>query len=121
MMPGRAAETRFAAPVPDASFSAELRALLERANGKAMTMEQIEQSLPESTTYGMLMLFFALPFSLPISIPGISTPFGLAIICIGICLVAGVHPRLPRRAKSIRIDYSRLKGIVEKGTWIATR
>ena len=108
-------------PIPDANFSAELRLLLERADGKAMTMEQIEESLPESTTYGMLMLFFSLPFSLPVSIPGISTPFGLAIMAIGVCLLAGVHPRLPRRAKRVTIEYERLKRIVAKGTWFAVK
>ena len=119
MRPDPAAEIRSAAPIADASFSVELRALLDRANGQAMTMEEIERSLPESTTYGMLMVFFALPFSLPVSIPGISTPFGLAIICIGICLVAGVHPWLPRRARGLSIGYERLKNIVDKGTWMA--
>ena len=86
-----------------------------------MTMEQIEQSLPESTTYGMLMIFLALPFSLPISIPGVSTPFGLAIMFIGICLIGGVHPRMPRRVKAVRIEYARLEGIVAKGTWLAKK
>ena len=108
-------------PIPDLNFSAELRLLLERADGKAMTMEQIEESLPESTTYGMLMLFFSIPFSLPVSIPGISTPFGLAIMAIGVCLLAGVHPRLPRRAKRVTIEYERLKRIVAKGTWFAVK
>ncbi len=84
-------------------------------------MEQIEQALPESTTYGMLMVFLALPFSLPVSIPGVSTPFGLAIMFIGICLIGGVHPRMPRRVRAVRIEFARLKGIVEKGTWLAQK
>jgi hypothetical protein len=119
MNSGPAAATRAAAPIPDVNFSAELRLLLERANGKAMTMEQIEQALPESTTYGMLMVFFALPFSLPVSIPGVSTPFGLAIMFIGICLVGGVHPRLPRRVQALKVEYDRLKKIADKGIWLA--
>ena len=109
------------APIPAVNFSAELRLLLERADGKAMTMEQIEEALPESTTYGMVMLFFSLPFSLPVSIPGISTPFGLAIMAIGACLIWGVHPRLPGRAKRVTIEYERLKSIVAKGTWFAVK
>lgn len=121
MKAGPAAETRAATPIPDVSFAAELRLLLERAGGQAMTMEQIEQALPESTTYGMLMVFLALPFSLPVSIPGVSTPFGLAIMFIGICLIGGVHPRMPRRVKAVRIEFARLKGIVEKGTWLARK
>lgn len=109
------------APIPDLNFSAELRLLLERADGNAMTMEQIEAALPESTTYGTVMLFFALPFSLPVSIPGISTPFGLAIMAIGACLIVGVQPRLPKRAKRVTIPYERLKSIVAKGTWFAVK
>jgi hypothetical protein len=121
MTPGPAAATPPPDPIPHLNFSTELRLLLERAAGQAMTMEQIEQALPESTTYGMLMVFFALPFSLPVSIPGVSTPFGIAIILIGACLILGVHPRLPRRVKALKIEFARLKSIVDKGLWLARK
>ena len=121
MTAGPDAETPPPPPIPDVSFSAELRQLLERADGQAMTMGQIEEALPESTTYGMLMVFLALPFSLPVSIPGVSTPFGLAIMFIGICLIGGVHPRMPRRVKAVTIEFERLTGIVKKGTWLSQK
>lgn len=121
MTPEPSRGTPPAAPIPDANFSAELRLLLERADGRAMTMEQIEAALPESTTYGMLMLFFSLPFSLPVSIPGVSTPFGLAIMAIGGCLLAGIRPRMPQRAKRVTIEYERLRKIVAKGMWFAVK
>jgi hypothetical protein len=121
MTPSPAAEPIPPASIPDSNFSTELRLLLERADGGEMTMEQIENALPESTMYGMLMVLFALPFSLPVSIPGISTPFGLAIMGMGVCLIAGVHPRMPRRAKAVNIEFSRLKRIVEKGIWLSQK
>ena len=48
---------------------------------------------------GMLLVcvFLTLPFLLPVSIPGVSTVFGLAIILIGIGVTLNRVPWLPRR------------------------
>lgn len=47
--------------------------------------------------YALLMILFALPFTVPLSIPGLSTPLGLIIAIIAVQLAFGRLPWLPRR------------------------
>jgi len=42
------------------------------------------------------MMLLTLPFLLPVSVPGMSTPFGLAIAVIAVQLALGRLPWLPR-------------------------
>lgn len=46
--------------------------------------------------YRLLIVLLCLPFLTPISLPGLSTPIGLAIALIGARLAMGQNPRLPR-------------------------
>ncbi len=47
--------------------------------------------------YVLLVMLLALPFSTPIPLPGLSTPFGLVIALIGARLALGQKPWLPAR------------------------
>jgi len=47
--------------------------------------------------YVLLVMLLALPFSTPIPLPGLSTPFGLVIALIGLRLALGQKPWLPAR------------------------
>ena len=66
----------------------------EVGRGPSLTLGQIERLL-EGHGYELLLLFLALPFCFPISIPGLSLPFGLVIILIGWRLAVDRPPRLP--------------------------
>ena len=55
----------------------------------------------------MLLVLLALPFCF-IAIPGLSTPFGIAICLIGSCLVIGREPCLPRFIMRWRLSTARL-------------
>jgi hypothetical protein len=47
--------------------------------------------------YSFLLLLIAIPFCTPITLPGLSTPFGVVIAFIGLRIACGLHPWLPDR------------------------
>ncbi|MEO7599781.1 MAG: exopolysaccharide biosynthesis protein, partial [Opitutus sp.] len=53
--------------------------------------------------YVLFVMLLALPFSTPIPIPGLSTPFGLVIALIGVRLALGQKPWLPARLLDTRL------------------
>lgn len=54
-------------------------------------------ALLEGRGYVLLVMILALPFTTPIPLPGVSTPFGLVIALIGLRLALGQKPWLPAR------------------------
>lgn len=72
---------------------------------------------------GMLLVcvFLALPFLLPVSIPGISTVFGLAIILIGVGVTLNRVPWLPRRILDRPLSTAPIKQAFDKGARFVTR
>jgi len=71
-------------------------------------------------TRGLLALCMILtvPFLLPMSIPGSSTPFGLIIALTGLGVVAGRTPRLPGRFMNRPIPAEHLLPVLRKGAWL---
>ena len=65
-------------------LSSDLEALHARVQGKSLTVEELKQAL----------VVLALPFCF-VAIPGLSTPFGIAISLIGARLLIGREPWLP--------------------------
>ena len=59
-----------------------------------LTFGQIEILLA-GQGYQLLLIFLALPFCFPISIPGLSLPFGLVIAIVGWRLAINRSPRFP--------------------------
>jgi hypothetical protein len=47
--------------------------------------------------YDLVLIFLVLPFLTPISLPFISTPFGLSVAVIGLRMALGQKPSLPQR------------------------
>ena len=72
---------------------------------------------------GMLLVsvLLTLPFLLPVSIPGVSTVFGLAIILIGIGVTLNRVPWLPGRILDRPLSAARLKEAFEKGARFVAR
>ena len=54
----------------------------------------------------LLVIICALPFSTPVSIPGLSTPFGLVILFLAARVLLGLPPWLPKRLHSIVLPAS---------------
>ena len=53
--------------------------------------------------YVLLSMLLALPFCTPLPLPGLSTPFGLIIMIIGVRLALGAKPWLPNRLLNTRL------------------
>jgi hypothetical protein len=53
--------------------------------------------------YSFLLVLIALPFSTPIPLPGLSTPFGLVIAFVGLRIACGLNPWLPDRLLRVRL------------------
>src|ERR1700680_4619468 len=87
-------------------LSTDLATLHARVKDKALTLGEFKHAL-EGRGSAMLLILLALPFCF-IAIPGLSTPFGIAICLIGACLVIGREPRLPRFIMHRRLSTTRL-------------
>lgn len=85
------AETR----IHPRKLSAELAHLHARTAERAVTLREVIYVL-RGRAYLLLVVLLALPFLTPLPLPGLSTPFGLAIAVIALRLVLGQRPWLPR-------------------------
>ena len=65
-------------------LSSDLAALRLSSAGRSMTVDELQAAL-KGRGVPMLLLMLALPFCL-VPVPGLSTPFGLAVLLIGIRL-----------------------------------
>lgn len=81
--------------VPTKKLSEELADLRVRAGERAITLREVIYVLG-GRAYMLLVLLLALPFITPIPIPGLSTPFGLAIALIALRLSLGQRPWLSK-------------------------
>jgi hypothetical protein len=86
-------------------LSTDLEMLHARVKGKSFTLAELKQSL-KGRGSAMLLVLLALPFCF-VAIPGLSTPFGIAICLIGACLVIGREPCLPRFIMRRRLSTAR--------------
>jgi hypothetical protein len=77
-------------------LSEELADLQERFAEKPVTLREVIYTL-RGRAYTLLLILLALPFLTPLPLPGLSTPFGLAIGFIAMRLSLGQKPWLPMR------------------------
>lgn len=82
-----------AALPPPPKLSVELARLRDQAAERAVTLREVIYTL-QGRAYLLLVLLLALPFITPIPLPGLSTPFGLAILLIAARLSLGQKPWL---------------------------
>jgi hypothetical protein len=88
-------------------LSTDLEMLQARLKGKSLTLAELKQAL-KGRGSAILLILLALPFCF-IAIPGLSTPFGIAVCLIGAWLIIGREPWLPgfimrRRLSTARLD-----------------
>ena len=76
-------------------LSEELADLRARAGERAITLREVIQTLG-GRAYLLLVLLLAIPFITPVPLPGLSTPFGLAIALIAFRLSLGQRPLLSK-------------------------
>lgn len=69
----------------------------------------------------LIVVILSLPFCLPIQIPGFSTPFGIAIIFIGLKIAFGKYAWLPKKILAKKISSHTLQKITEKALWLLNK
>lgn len=101
-------------------LSAELIQVAESMPPGTVTLRELLKLIGEQ---GMLLVcaFLSLPFLIPVSIPGVSTVFGLAIILISVGVTLNRVPWLPRQILDRPLSTAALKQAFEKGARIVAR
>ncbi|WP_325099767.1 exopolysaccharide biosynthesis protein [Aquamicrobium zhengzhouense] len=97
-------------------------ALRRAANmpGPHITLREILATIGD---HGPLILcaVLSVPFLLPVSIPGVSTVFGLAILLLGLGITLNRMPWLPRQIMDRKINAAKLSGVLARGIDIVAR
>ena len=75
-------------------LSEDLQALLDSTPGRSLSIGEIESML-QGRGFALLIMLLAAPFLIP-SVPGLSMPFGAAIMLMGARLACGYKPWLPQ-------------------------
>ncbi|MCO6386449.1 exopolysaccharide biosynthesis protein [Aliihoeflea sp. 40Bstr573] len=104
--------------------SETIRTALERTmDGLADGHVTLRELLHNIGDHGPLILcaVLTLPFLLPVSIPGVSTAFGLAIIFLAVGIVANRKPWLPDRIMDRPLSADKLKGVLTRSLSIVDR
>lgn len=113
-----------AAPDPLRRLSEELHELAERFREETVTLQEVMSTLGDRAT-GLTIVILALPFCAPISIPGLSIPFGAVIFALAMSLVLGVPAWLPARLLAVRLPPRFFRVVLEGASkfigWIEHR
>jgi hypothetical protein len=99
---------------PQGSLGDVLRRAIDTVGGASVTLRALIVLIGEQ---GLLLLcaLLCVPFMIPVSIPGVSTVFGLAIILIAIGITTNRAPWLPARLMDKQIDGDTLKSVLTRG------
>jgi hypothetical protein len=92
-------------------LSVDMDRLLVAANGQALSLGAMQQILG-GRGFGLLVLILALPFSSPVTIPGLSIPFGIVILWMSVRFALGKPPTIPGFLKKRMISFAILRTLV---------
>ncbi len=111
-------------PDPLRKLSDELHALAEQFRERKVTLREVMSTLGGRAS-GLMIVILALPFCSPISIPGLSVPFGAVILVLGGCYVVGRPPWLPQRLLAVELPPKFFRMVLEGASkfigWIERR
>ncbi len=110
-------------PDPDAPperLSATLLRLREVAGDRSLSIREMVEIL-QGRGWQMIVILLCLPFLSPVTIPGISLPFGLAIALCGVRIAFRHKPWLPRFLLDRTISPKALEKMVNVGCAIYGR
>ena len=103
---------------PVRRLSQDLRAILREANGRAMTVAELEEIL-QGRGFAMFILLLSAPFIVPA--PGLSVPFGIALMLLGLRIAIGRKALLPAFILRRTLSYRTLARIVTPLAGVAER
>ena len=91
-----------------------LTSIINDIHGDTITLRKL---LERCGREGMLLVcaIACLPFLIPVSIPGVSTVFGAAIVLLSTALFLDRLPWLPQRILDKDLDANKLKPVLHKG------
>ena len=95
-------------------ISDALRRLLREAAGRPLMIREMVEIL-HGRGLQFVVILLCLPFLTPVTLPGISMPFGLAIALCGLRIAFGHKPWLPAFILNRRISYPVLEKMVHFG------
>jgi hypothetical protein len=101
-------------PPPPRRLSTDLQELLDAAQGRSLSLRELEEIL-QGRAFALFILLLALPFCFPIAIPGLSIPFGVVIMFMGLRIAMGRKPALPQFILRREVKYALLEKIVKLG------
>lgn len=107
---------------PDAGtprrLSEDFGELLRESAGRAVTLGELERRL-QGRGFALFILIMSLPFCFPVSIPGLSIPFGVVILLLGLRIAMGHKPNLPGFILRKEISHAALEKIVTFGVKVS--
>jgi hypothetical protein len=98
-------------------LSEEMEALKARSSEGELTLREAIVVLGVRA-YTLLLILLSLPFITPIPLPGLSTPFGLAVGLIALRLMLGQKPWLPEKVLSRPIPPGFFGKVFKFAAWI---
>ena len=97
---------------PPSRLSAELHQLAETFRERKVTLRELITALGERAT-ALLVVILALPFCAPVSIPGLSVPFGAVILLLSAGYATGRPLWLPARLLAVELPPRFFRGLLE--------
>ncbi|MFM8336303.1 MAG: exopolysaccharide biosynthesis protein [Opitutaceae bacterium] len=105
-------------------LSAELHQLAETFRERSVTLREVIGKLGDRAT-ALLVVILALPFCAPVSIPGLSIPFGAVILLLSAGYATGRPLWLPARLLAVELPPRFFRGLLEATSrllgWIERR
>lgn len=95
-------------------LSEDFRELLRDSAGRAVTLGELESRL-KGRGFALFILIMSLPFCFPVAVPGLSIPFGIVILLLGLRIALGHKPNLPGFILRKELSYATLEKIVKFG------
>lgn len=102
------------------SLSDTLTRTIDGIQGETVTLRELVTAIGEQ---GMLLLcaLATLPFLIPVSIPGVSTVFGAAIVLLAVAITLNRTLWLPDRILDRQLDAAKLLPALRKGVKLVSR
>lgn len=111
--------SRIPIPPPELSLGDQLRALIEQLPEEGVSLGALLDVFGDE---GLLLLtaLMVLVFLVPVSIPGVSTVFGAAILMVGISRLTGRPLWVPRRLRERELPGQKVRNALKAGLkWVA--
>lgn len=99
---------------------AALTRAIDSIDGPTLTLRRLLALVGE---HGLLFLcaLLTIPFLIPVSIPGVSTVFGAAIILVSVGITTNRMPWLPDRLMDKELDAVKLTSILKRGANVVAK